>query len=134
MKSWHLNSFSTWCCIVVSTFFTSCSEETEQLFHPDPDEGFVNKNGETEFKNGFTPQYRVEEQLVDEIGLPLGDEHEELLSKAVELITGTSTIASSYTSTRSITGLKFLGPDKDPRPHIRHGRMISKDPKLKIEY
>lgn len=95
---------------------------------------FVNKNGETEFKNGFTPQYRVEEQLVDENVLPLGDEHEELLSKAIELITGTPTVASSHTSTRSITGLKFFGPDKDPRPHIRNGQMISKDPKLKIEY
>lgn len=95
---------------------------------------FVNKNGETEFKNGFTPQYQVEEQLVSEIVPPLGDEHEKLLSKAVELITGTPAVASSYTSTRSASGLKILGPDKDPRPHIRHGRMISKHPRLKIEY
>lgn len=95
---------------------------------------FANKNGETEFKNGFTPQYQIEEQLLGEVTYPLGDEREALLSKAVELITGIPAVVSSYASTRSSTNLKFLGPDKDPRPRIRYGQMVSVNPGLKNEY
>lgn len=47
---------------------------------------FANSQGLTNFKNGFAPTYRVEDELLP--AFPLGDLSEPLLKKAVEDITG----------------------------------------------
>ncbi len=47
---------------------------------------FANANGVTNFKNGFTPNYLVDDALLP--AYPLGDLTEPLLKKAVEHITG----------------------------------------------
>ncbi|MDR2936821.1 MAG: hypothetical protein LBU80_05710 [Rikenellaceae bacterium] len=49
---------------------------------------FANADGITDFKNGFTPDYAVDEVLLGDVK-QLGDESEELLAKALSLITGT---------------------------------------------
>jgi carboxyl-terminal processing protease len=52
---------------------------------------YANANGVTDFKNGFVPNYRVNDELLP--AFPLGDLTEPLLKKAVETITGVSIIA-----------------------------------------
>lgn len=53
---------------------------------------FANSNGETDFKNGFTPHYTVKDDLYNTF--PLGDEQDPLLAKAMELITGSAPVAA----------------------------------------
>lgn len=51
---------------------------------------YANSAGLTDFKNGLTPTYKVEEVLIG-VNVPqLGDDNEPLLAKALELITGNS--------------------------------------------
>jgi carboxyl-terminal processing protease len=47
---------------------------------------YANANGVTDFKNGFAPNYKVNDELLP--AYPLGDLTEPLLKKAVETITG----------------------------------------------
>ncbi|MEG1617641.1 MAG: S41 family peptidase [Bacteroidales bacterium] len=48
---------------------------------------FANKNGETNFIDGFKPDYEIEDDYLYN-PLPLGDEKEPMLAKALSLITG----------------------------------------------
>lgn len=52
---------------------------------------YANKDGVTNFKDGFSPDIPAEEDLMD--GIPLGDKNETLLKAAIEDITGTVIIA-----------------------------------------
>lgn len=54
---------------------------------------YANVDGLTNFKNGFAPDYEVEDVLIDAV-YPLGDTHEALFAKALELITGSSPVAA----------------------------------------
>ena len=47
---------------------------------------YANKNGLTDFKNGLTPTYDVEDDWSSRY--PLGDERDPILAKAIEVITG----------------------------------------------
>ncbi len=58
---------------------------------------FANADGVTNFKNGFTPDYPVDEVLLGDVK-QLGDESEELLAKALSLITGTPDAKSVRTA------------------------------------
>ncbi len=51
----------------------------------------ANAKGETDYIDGFVPDYLVEDNLTT----PLGDENEPLFAKAIELITGSSTAKSA---------------------------------------
>jgi C-terminal processing protease CtpA/Prc len=53
---------------------------------------YANANGITDFKDGFTPNFDVYDDLW--AGIPLGDETEPLLAKAIEQITGITKISS----------------------------------------
>lgn len=52
---------------------------------------YANSQGVTDFKEGFTPNIPVTEDLFD--GIPLGDKNESLLRAAIEDITGTKIVA-----------------------------------------
>lgn len=52
---------------------------------------YANAAGLTDFKNGLTPNYEVEEVLVAETVPQLGDMDEPFLAKAIQLITGNTT-------------------------------------------
>lgn len=52
---------------------------------------YANSEGVTDFKDGFTPDIAVSDDLLS--GIPLGDKEEPLLKAAIEDITGTQVIA-----------------------------------------
>ena len=52
---------------------------------------YANSQGVTDFKDGFTPNIQVEDDLF--AGIPLGDKSEPLLKAAIEDITGTEVVA-----------------------------------------
>lgn len=79
---------------------------------------FANADGETDFKNGFTPTFAVKDILLGSV-YPLGDENEPMLAKALELITGQPSPATSTARTLP-ENLRSL---PDPRQKIRQGRM-----------
>ena len=56
---------------------------------------YANSQGVTDFKDGFAPDYIVTDDIYS--GIPLGDENEPLLAKAISLITDTP-VASLKTS------------------------------------
>lgn len=58
---------------------------------------YANSVGETDFKNGFAPNFYVEDDLFS--GVPLGDKQEPLLNKALQLITGSEVIAMKSAKT-----------------------------------
>lgn len=58
---------------------------------------YANSEGETDFKNGFAPDFYVEDDLFS--GVPLGDKQEPLLNKALQLITGSEVIAMKSAKT-----------------------------------
>jgi carboxyl-terminal processing protease len=58
---------------------------------------YANALGETDFKNGFAPNFYVEDDLFS--GVPLGDKQEPLLNKALQLITGSEVIAMKSAKT-----------------------------------
>jgi len=49
---------------------------------------YANSQGYTDFKNGLTPDYEIDDNLLE--ALPFGDLSDPLLAKAIELITGVS--------------------------------------------
>ncbi len=74
---------------------------------------YANANGITDFKNGFAPDFYVNDNLSG--GFPLGDPTEPLLAKAIEQITGTvkvSTLKSQEVPSYEIIGRGFSKFDK----------------------
>lgn len=83
---------------------------------------YANSEGVTDFKDGFTPDIPLEENLI--MALPLGQKEEALFKAAIEDITGTPIVAMK--STRKEIKYKFIDRgfskfDKNKREvHIDH--------------
>ena len=71
---------------------------------------FANRDGVTDFKNGFTPDYEVKDDLFNTY--PLGDERDPHLAKALELITGQTPPVVASLRTRSIPSSLRLLPER----------------------
>lgn len=73
---------------------------------------FVNAEGFTEFKNGIAPDYNVEDGGLLR-GIPLGDESDPMVAKALSIIRGTTSAVPS--DVHSADGIRML-PELGNRP------------------
>lgn len=73
---------------------------------------FVNAEGFTEFKNGIAPDYNVEDGGLLR-GIPLGDESDPMVAKALSIIGGTTSAVPS--DVHSADGIRML-PELGNRP------------------
>jgi C-terminal processing protease CtpA/Prc len=88
---------------------------------------FANKNGVTSFTGGLEPTFEVEEDYFNLY--PFGDEHDPLLGKALELITG-----EPYVPMRSGQTMPDVKIIQAPERHgLPYGRMISTRPLPKTQ-
>lgn len=78
---------------------------------------FANKDGVTDFKNGFVPDYQVEDDLFHPY--PLGDESDPHLAKALELITGQGSVPASRLALPVNFPYRMLPVDKAKRTPLQ---------------
>lgn len=81
---------------------------------------YANKNGVTDFKDGFTPNHVVDPLESCLLGFPLGSVDEPLLAKAIELITGRqpSTKARILKSNQEIPFVELVNPERKQKETV----------------
>lgn len=84
---------------------------------------FANSNGVTDFKNGFVPDWRIDEDLF--ATMPFGDERDPLLAKAISLITGTPPVVAAVTRSRNHPPYKIVS-GLPSRKSLPNGGMLDK--------
>jgi C-terminal processing protease CtpA/Prc len=71
----------------------------------------ANANGTTDYRDGFTPDYIVSDNLY----ASLGDPEEDMLGKAIELITGITTVTrTAVTAKKMFQGIPILSGSNRP--------------------
>jgi len=88
---------------------------------------YANAQGVTDFKDGFTPDFPVEDVLIGEV-YPLGDPRENLLQTAISLIETGVTPAASLPSTRNTPGVIFNRTFASGKQALSHHLIDNKKP------
>jgi len=88
---------------------------------------YANAQGVTDFKEGFTPDYPVEDVLIGEV-YPLGDPRENLLKTTLSLIETGAPSAVSMPLTRNTPGVVFDHTFASGKQGLTHHLIDTKKP------